>query len=208
MIHNLRGRSTLATPVLRVRSEQHGAPGVAIAYTETFPNDGDMSVTAEDLTWNVTAGVVQVVSGQATGATLGEAFAQTALPSTDMFVQAELANTDSGDTLFLVGRANTDGTTDGVYLYIEDDGADTYIELGGWAPASGVIDSDTLTSSTADATWRLELQGTSALCFRNGVQVLSGIPNVLADGLYAGFQMNSGGSPPEGAIDNFTYGEL
>jgi hypothetical protein len=210
---SLGGRARQYQRVTRQRPSRAPAAVVSgVSYLETFPTDGDLDVTPEDLTWNVDPfGGVPAVSGAACSvpAGLGSARAEHDTNTVDMYVQAELVNTDSNSDLFLIGRAgdSADISTDqGVYLFVNHGASDTAVELGGWSP-SGVIDSDTL-GVTGDATWRLELEGTDARAYRDGVLVLSGTCSATPTGTRAGFQLSVDTTPPLASIDTFEFGDL
>jgi len=205
------GRSRVGTPARRgPLGTRSPIAATLAAFTETFPNDGPLDSTGEDLTWNVEAvGVGPTVSSGAVTGIGAQARAEHDTSTRDMFVAADAADLDNGDSFFLIGRAGDTseiGGDEGVYLYVQRNASDTYIEIGGWLP-SGVIDSDTL-GSTADATWRLELSGMTATMLRNGVQVLTGTCSNTPVGTRAGFQVNASGSAPAMSLDNFTFGDL
>lgn len=192
-------------PITRVRPSRAPAAVFGVRYVETFPTAGDLDSAAEDLTW--TASNMSVSSGQATvtAPSLGEAQAEHNVSSLNMYVQVDFTACPTSGNVFLVGRASGAllAQDDGVYFYVQENGGATDVELGGWVPASGVIDSDSLASSPV-ATWRLELEGTTARGYRNGVLVVSGTCSATPDGLRAGFQLNEVGS----TLDNFEYGDL
>lgn len=197
------GRSKVAQPIVPSAIPKGRGPAGA-QYLETFPNAGTLGTTAEDLTWIVAAGALTVVGGQCVVApTVGDAQAQHDTLTRDQYVQCDYTVVPTAASLFLVGRASgaTPMSDEGVYLYIQEDSGNTYVELGNWVP-SGLIDSDTIAASPV-ATWRLELEGTEARAYRNNVLVLSGTCSNVPDGLRAGFELNT-----SSAIDNFEYGDL
>lgn len=215
MIHNLRGRSSLATPVLRIRSEQHGTPGIAPVFLETFPNAGVLGVASEDLTW-IADGGLTVTGGQCvTTVTIGQGRAEHDTTTDDMFVQIDwAAGAVTNNDISLIGRwgATTPNfyDDDGVVLFVFVNGADVDVAIQGWI-STGTVDSTTLTSTSAIATWRLECEGTTARGYRDGVLVVSGSLGALtpggAAGTRAGLYAETGGAPAN-AYDNFTFGDL
>ena len=184
-----------------------------VSYLETFPTNGDVEA-GQDLTWNSIPPEVTVVGNQAEpSSTVSLARAEHDTSDDDMYVQADWTAGDlTDDGIWLVGRCGDSadlGSDTGVYLWVLVDGADLAVEIGGWGVA-GTIATATLLSTSALATWRLELNGTTCRAYRNGVEVASGTSSLSPqpDGTRAGFEVDAQGGGATTAIDNFEYGDL
>jgi hypothetical protein len=186
-------------------------PGV---FSESFDKaDGALG---PDLTWSVGTSAPVVVSMQAEGSPFSLAFARAEhdTGSPDMYVQADITVSDDDDDLvILVGRTDNAGTIDfgqpGVVVQIDGATSPTLTAVSTYDLFDGTF-YDVFSDTGIDmvATWRMELDGTDARIYRNGVLLLtSDISANTSTGTRAGFALNDVSTPPV-AIDNFEFGDL
>lgn len=209
------GRSSVATPARRRRLPAAPPASPVTSFLETFPNDGVMDVTAEDLTWIFSSGQIPVVaSGQCTtGASFGasaRARAQHDTTSIDQYVQCDWITAAANDEIFLMAREDTAGGTDpdsdnAFYMFVYYDGSGVTVTLQDWQTGDYFDNQNFL--ETPFATWRLEVEGTAIRGYRDGVLKVSGdTTGYTAAGTRAGFEIDSGSGHP--VIDNFEFGNL
>lgn len=184
-------------------------PATCISYDETFPNNGAIGFTNEDLGyWWIDSGSGTVSGGQLS--TPGALITRPgpAMLTTDQFVQVDFVGgaAGTGDFIYMVLRADIDvdlTVTEGLYAFVNGDGGGSLIEIGNWG--GGTLASDTLGVGDHIATWRFEVEGTTGRLYRNGVLMLTADTSAYAwSGKGTGIQMENAGC----TIDNFSYGDL
>jgi hypothetical protein len=189
--------------------------GSGLSYLETFTgSDGNLGTVTTDLTWTVPAGSVPLVSSnQATAVGIGVGRAEHETSTTDQYVECDWTAAAALDQIFLFARNDDAGGADPnsdnkVYLFVHTtDGIGTEVEIDNWLGTGTALDV-TLPASGPIATWRLEVEGTTATAYRDGVSVLTGS---IADyspapaGKQAGFEVEIGTTA---VIDNFGFGDL
>lgn len=205
----LGGRVPFASPLEPRSPQARRHTPTATPFCETFPNDGDFTVTAEDLTWLVDSGTI--ASGRCRKTVFyALARAEHDMTSQDQFVQCDWVTTDvTNNDLWLLARVTTTPATfiwDAIGLFIFRSGADCFVSIFDWAASSDVGGTVTLSNTSPVATWRLEVEGTTARGYRDGVLVVSQDVSAVSpypSGTRAAFYLEN-----DTEIDNFCFGDL